>query len=182
MKRFLTLCSLALVTASCVSTNTTTQSLSCPKCDAPPVERDAAVRKTLLSSVTALEGRWEVLNQDEPYFIEFQTSSGGSVVREIMGPGTPHEMTNMYSLDGNSLVMTHYCGAGNQPHMRVTQIKNDQLVFASEGVSDLASPETFYMANMTITFIDDDHISESWRGLTDGDESEMPVFEMQRVK
>jgi hypothetical protein len=149
--------------------------------DARP-ERDKAKREALLSAVAQLAGRWEVLDQEEPAFIEFAVSSGGSAVVETMFPGTPHEMTNMYTLDGNSLVMTHYCAAGNQPHMRASELRSGELAFTSFGVSDLASPNDSYMADMTITFIDDTRVNETWRGLAGGEESEMPVFKLQRVR
>lgn len=147
-----------------------------------PAPADPELRDELFSSVAALVGRWEVQDQEEPSFIEFELSSNNSVVRETMFPNTPHEMTNMYSLDGNSIVMTHYCGAGNQPHMRAVEVKDDKLVFASDGVSDLETPESFFMANMTLSFLDWDHVNESWHGVTAGEDSEMPVFRLVRVK
>jgi len=156
-------------------------------CQSPPADgngpapRDEAQRTRLPESVTALEGRWRVLGETEPTFIDFQVSSAGSAVREIMFPGSEHEMTNMYTLDGNSLVMTHYCGAGNQPHMRADAIEEGRLAFASFGVSDLATPETFYMAEMTLHFVDDDHVDEHWKGVTAGEPSEVGVFQLERV-
>ncbi len=45
-----------------------------------------------------------------------------------MYPGMEHEMTNMYTLDGNTLVMTHYCAGGNQPRMRATGVENGRVV------------------------------------------------------
>ena len=43
--------------------------------------------------------------------IEFRVTSAGSVVQETMFPGSDHEMVNMYSVDGDKLLMTHYCAA-----------------------------------------------------------------------
>ena len=52
---------------------------------------------------------------------EIQVSAAGTVVMETMAPGTDHEMINMYHLDGEDLVLTHYCAGGNQPpHPRQT--------------------------------------------------------------
>ena len=63
--------------------------------------------------------------------IQFMIASGGTVVEEVQFPGSPHEMRSLYYMEGNDLVMTHYCGIGNQPHMRLDTAKStpSQLVF-----------------------------------------------------
>ena len=52
---------------------------------------------------------------------EFRVSAAGTVVMEMMGPGTDYEMINMYHLDGDDLVLTHYCAGGNQPTMKLNR-------------------------------------------------------------
>ncbi len=67
----------------------------------------------------------------------FKLLSGGSAVRETMFPGTDHEMTNMYHLDGHDLVLTHYCAEGNQSRMRAKPGgKNNVLEFKFESFMD----------------------------------------------
>jgi len=145
-------------------------------------ERDAELRSALFDTVAALEGRWELAGPDGPQYIEFQVSSNGSAVREVMFPGTESEMTNMYTLDGNSLVMTHYCAGGNQPHMRATSLEDGRIAFTAFGVSDLTSPDALYMGDMTLFIRDEDHIEEHWRAFADGEIDHMPAFELTRVR
>lgn len=77
----------------------------------------------LLGKVKTLEGEWTLTGPDgQPGSIVFKTSSAGSVVRETMFPGQPHEMTNVYHMDGPTCVVTHYCAAGNQPRMRAAKL------------------------------------------------------------
>src|SRR5262245_23553537 len=98
--------------------------------EAPHETHDAHVRQPLLDSVKALEGTWESKGPDGKVQVcEFKVSSAGSVVREIMFPGTPHEMTNVYSLDGNGLALTHYCAMGNQPHLRASAREGNKIDF-----------------------------------------------------
>jgi len=139
------------------------------------VPTDPTVRAPLLDAVASLAGHWKGTAPDG--------SSGGSAVREIMLPATPSEMTNMYTLDGNGLVMTHYCAAGNQPHMRATAIGGDRIVFESVGVSDLKSEDEVYMGAMTLVIRDADHIEQHWYSYRAGvrDESHDMVFEMERI-
>src|SRR5258708_405565 len=69
--------------------------------------------------LSRLEGTWESDKPGEdgkPQVVIFHTTSGKSVVMETMFPGSGHEMLNTYHLDGDALVMTHYCAMGNQPH------------------------------------------------------------------
>ena len=147
---------------------------------APP--RDEALRGELFGAVAALEGRWQLAGPGEASIIEFRTTAAGSAVCEVMFPGSESEMVNMYTLEGNSLVMTHYCAAGNQPRMRASQLLDGRLEFTSIAVSDLASPDEVYMADMTLVILDEDHIEQHWRAVQGGEVDHMPVFELERVR
>jgi len=144
-------------------------------------EHDAAKRATLMEAVAGLEGRWMMEGEEGAAYVEFTTSSSGTAVRELMFPGTEHEMTNMYTLDGNGLVMTHYCAHGNQPHMRATAFADGRLEFTSMGVHDLDSPDEKYMGSMTLVIHDENRIEEVWQQLPEGDEPGTVSFELTRV-
>ena len=148
-------------------------------------KQDARLRQTLLESVKGLEGAWESPGPDgKPMRIEFHTSSNGSIVRELMFPGTPHEMTNVYHLDGDGLVVTHYCAMGNQPRMRATRRDGKELAFHCESVSDLDQPDEMYMGELTLELTDADHLTEHWRTFSQGKQlKEHAVdFSLARVK
>ena len=81
--------------------------------------------QTAFDELKSLAGTWrgeiegeggeaEAEKMDEAIH-EFRVSAAGTVVMETMGPGTEHEMINMYHIDGDDLVLTHYCAGGNQP-------------------------------------------------------------------
>jgi hypothetical protein len=146
------------------------------------VEVDPAQRAELLAAVSGLQGRWVMQTPDGPAYTEFALTSSGSAVRETMFPGTPHEMTNMYALDGNSLVLTHYCAGGNQPRMRAERLVDGRLEFLPDGVGDLKAPDELYMGAMTLVRIDADHIEERWVAYNQGEEDHSPVFTLERVK
>ena len=90
-------------------------------------------------------------------------------------------MTNMYTLDGNSMVMTHYCGGGNQPRMRATEFDGRRLEFRSVSVSDLKNAGDSYMGEMTLVFVDDNYVEQHWTSIENGETSEMGVFQLTRV-
>jgi hypothetical protein len=100
---------------------------------------------------------------------EFKVCSGGTAVREIMALGTPNEMTNMYRLEGNALVVTHYCAMGNQPEMHAFAPEGNQLMFVCDHVSDLDAPDEEYMGGLTLVFADADHLRELWSTCKQGE-------------
>src|SRR5687767_8046413 len=68
--------------------------------------------------LTSLAGTWETLVDNRQTGIATYTvTGGGKVVLEVMGG-----MATAYHVDKDTLMMTHYCGAGNQPRMRAMTI------------------------------------------------------------
>jgi hypothetical protein len=140
---------------------------ACQSTGTPAVDETA--RKDLFATVTALEGTWQRSDATgATSTAEFKVSSGGTAVVETMFPGTPHEMTNMYTLDGNGLVLTHYCAGGNQPSMRATAKAGNELPFQFESVRDLDSDDETYMGAMTLVFLPDGTLEQRWIGMQDG--------------
>ena len=45
----------------------------------------------------------------------YGVTAAGTAVMEALFPETDHEMLTVYHLEGNDLVLTHYCAMGNQP-------------------------------------------------------------------
>jgi hypothetical protein len=123
----------------------------------------------LLGQVKSLEGEWIVTGPDgKPGVIVFKTSSAGSVVREIMFPGQDHEMTNVYHMDGPTCVVTHFCAAGNQPRMRATKAEGNAIAFNFDSVSNLSTADEQYMGGLTLTFVDKNHVKQTWKHYASG--------------
>ena len=167
---------LSLITLSLIA------SAACQASGPVVVEVDPVQREALLGAVRALEGSWALGEGEHAGVIEFQLTSNGSVVRELMFPGDEHEMTNMYSLDGNSLVMTHYCSVGNQPRMRATAVEGNRIVFESDGVGDLKAADEHYMGAMTLVLVDDDTIEQHWVSFNSADDSTHTPFKLKRMR
>jgi len=141
-----------------------------------------AQKEVLLDRVKSLAGTWEMVGQDgQKATIVYQVSAKGSAVREIMFPGSEHEMTNMYTMDGPDLLMTHYCAMGNQPHMRAAAGKSDRIEFKTAGVSNLTAADQMFMGQMTLVFVDANHIRQEWRSIKDGKlEGDHAKFDLTR--
>lgn len=146
---------------------------------------DAQVAATL-GRVKSLAGTWTMPGPDGKLVVAsvFAVSSNGSVVREIMFPGSPHEMTNVYHMDGPDLIMTHYCAAGNQPRMRCRPAgaSSTRLVFTPDSVTNLHDAQGGYMAAMTIEFKPDGTVTQKWTERKNGKDGEHANFDLTRQK
>jgi len=109
-----------------------------------------------------LEGNWAGKNQQgQPIQVTFRLTAGGSaLMSEILGRG-PENMITMFHMDGDRLLMTHYCGAGNQPRMKV--ISSDAKSVSFEFVDGTnIGPGDGHMQHVTFTQPDADHHIEEW--------------------
>src|SRR4051794_5997192 len=67
-----------------------------------------------------LEGSWEGTFEGQPMQVTLRvTSNGNALMHEMRGAG-PDDPITMLHLDGDRLLLTHYCDAGNQPRMVAT--------------------------------------------------------------
>ncbi len=114
--------------------------------------------------------------------ISYQVISNGNTVMETMKAedGSPF-MVTMYHHDGDSLVATHYCALGNQPRMRAKSADGKQIVFKFVDVTNLASPDAAHIHDLTLTFLDADHLTQEWTHRAKGKDG-MAVFKLTRVK
>ena len=128
-----------------------------------------------------LEGNWAGTNsQGQPLQVTFRLTAGGSaLMSEIMGKG-PENMITMFHMDGDRLLMTHYCGAGNQPRMKVVSSDAKSVSFEFFDGTNIA-PGDGHMQHVTFSQPDADHHIEEWVFLDHGKETK-EVFTLARVK
>lgn len=137
----------------------------------------------LLDQVKALEGEWVTTDEKGQAIVAsiFKVSSGGSAVREIMFPGTGHEMTNMYHMDGSDLVVTHYCAAGNQPTMRARRGAEKSVIeCVLDRVTDWRGDQQPYMGGLTMRILEKDHLTQDWTSFEAGKAPQVTHFDLRR--
>ena len=149
----------------------------------PTAEHDA----TMLGQISDLLGDWEMTDEEgtRHHAATFAMTAGGSAVREIMFPGGDHEMTNLYHMDGENLVITHYCAAGNQPRMVASKVAQTDdgtvFYFEFESVSNLRESHDHYMGDMTLTILKDGGLRQDWRSFDrDGNLTDPMTFMLSR--
>jgi hypothetical protein len=128
-----------------------------------------------------LDGMWEGKDpQGQDVKVSYRSTSGGSaLMSEIMGK---EDMITMFHLDGDRVLMTHYCGAGNQPRMKATASPDGETItFDFLDATNLASADAGHMHRMVLTLIDPNHHTEEWTFLDHGKEMK-ETFALQRKK
>jgi hypothetical protein len=128
-----------------------------------------------------LEGNWSGKNQQgRPIQVTFRLTAGGSaLMSETLGRG-PENMITMFHMDGDRLLMTHYCGAGNQPRMKVIGADAKSVSFEFMDGTNIA-PGDGHMQRVTFTQPDASHHIEEWTFLDHGKELK-ELFTLERVK
>ena len=140
-----------------------------------------------LEMLKSLAGTWIKLDEagkptDEVVSV-YTVTAAGSVVQEVMFPGTEHEMVTMYHQDGANLVLTHYCAQGNQPHLKaVSAAERGELVFECQGGTNMASENDPHMHAMRIMFLGDDRLKSHWTQFQGGKEGHSATFDVARQK
>ena len=139
----------------------------------------------VMSKLAALEGEWTLLDENGAdtgvVGAVFKPTANGSAVREIMMPGNDHEMLNVYHADGDRVLMTHYCAAGNQPRLTIMPAGDDRLELRFESITNLAHDGANHMRQADFQWHGPDRLTTTWYSMRDGKLSEeATVIELAR--
>jgi hypothetical protein len=114
-------------------------------------------------------------------------SRGHSLVHEMQAAGTPfdptkydHPVTMLY-LDGDRLLLTHYCDAGNRPRM-VARTSSDGKKVEFDFLDLSGGNEYGHMYHAVFTTVDANHHSEDWTYMMPGDKPMHAHLELERTK
>jgi hypothetical protein len=133
----------------------------------------------------ALVGEWEAPGKDGKLStISYSlVSSGTALMEKLGGHGMDAAMVTIYHADGDNLMMTHYCGANNQPRMRCAKpaAGSKSLTFEYVDSTNLPTPATGHMHRLVITFTGANHITHEWTW-KEGEKTTTEVFQATRKK
>ncbi len=136
------------------------------------VHGDSAAEK--FKKIKSLAGEWQGTRAMDGKTVNatYELVSNGSTVMETLMPSDEPNMVTMYHLNGDQLMMTHYCAVNNQPRMESVSSDGGMVKFELKDITNLAKPEDGHMVKMSIAFKDDDHITHTWTFKQEG--KEMP--------
>src|SRR5436190_10829213 len=133
----------------------------------PPKAANVAAFEQLKS----LAGDWEATSPTGIQKAHFELIADNSVLASRLSGGMPHDMHTMLHMDGEHLMLTHYCAMHNQPRMVLASGDDPKkLVFKFKDGTNIA-PGDGHM-NQVIFIIDGpNHHVEEWTYLAEGKET-----------
>lgn len=161
-----------------------------------PISGAEVDAQSIFDQLTTLTGTWQGVPEGEgeraadvaemrgEVVHKFEVSAVGTVVMETMNPNTDEEMVNMYHVDGEDLVLTHYCSGGNQPSLRLDREESTAgtWVFNFSGGTNLNPAVDQHIHGTQVTLIDSDHIESVWTSYVDGERAGEMTFHLVRSK
>lgn len=162
------------------------------KSDAPKSDAQKS-----FDQLKALAGTWHATVTTDPPVKEMGngaiadvslrvTSRGNALVHEMgeNGKDDPtkydHPVT-MFYLDGDRLLLTHYCDAGNRPRM-AARVSPDGKTVEFDFLDVAGNTKYGHMQHALFTFIDANHHTEDWTFVMKGDKLMHAHLDLQRVQ
>jgi hypothetical protein len=109
------------------------------------------------------------------------TSMGNALMHEVKIAGRPDDPITMIYVDGDRLLMTHYCDAGNRPRF-VGKIMPDAKTIAFDFLDLTGSNEHGHMRDVSFTVVSPEHHVEEWTFMAEGKGSIRAHYDLQRKK
>src|SRR5271170_4442088 len=142
-------------------------------------------------TLKALTGSWEGQVTTVPHEPEMDgklmqaslrtTSMGHTLMHEMTGTGRPDDPITMIVVDGDRLLLTHYCDADNRPRM-VGKMSPDGKTVEFEFLDVTGNLQYGHMQHAVFTIVDANHHTEDWTYMEPGDKPVHAHFDLQRTK
>ncbi|HEY1342734.1 MAG TPA: hypothetical protein VGF59_34765 [Bryobacteraceae bacterium] len=122
------------------------------------------------SRLKMLVGEWEAESEGRKVHLSYELIAGGTALVERDTGERMAPMLTVYHIDGQRLMLTHYCMAGNQPRMVAGPLdaKTGEIEFRFLDATNLASPNAGHMHHARMRVIDNDHLESEWNYYEDG--------------
>ena len=140
----------------------------------PSVPSTPELARAAFQRFQSLEGAWE--GRSTKGWVEslrYQSIAAGSTVLETSLDAHPGEaMATAFYLDGDRLLLTHYCVAKNQPRLEATAFADGgrTVVFTFQDGGNIPTRDRGHMDRAVFTFETDGRVRSQWTWYQDGKE------------
>jgi hypothetical protein len=164
-----------------------------PDAQNPAAQSDAQKSFTKLKT---LAGTWHATVTTDPPMKEMGNGAMGDVTLRVTSRGNAlvHEMgetgkddptkydhpVTMFYLDGDRLLLTHYCDAGNRPRM-AARVSPDGKTVEFDFLDVAGNTQYGHMSHAVFTLIDANHHTEDWTFTMKGDKLMHAHMDLQRA-
>jgi hypothetical protein len=152
----------------------------------PQPTTTAASAKATFERLKRMEGVWRgqsTRGWNEE--IRMKVIAGGSAILQTSFDAHPGEaMATLFHLDGDRLMLTHYCIAKNQPRLVATAFDDEgkTVTFTFLDATNLPSRDRGHMDRVVYRFLDDDQYTSQWSWYQDGEERWLEVITATRQR
>jgi hypothetical protein len=154
-----------------------------PPADPPRPAGDEA--RAAFERIKGLAGTWEGRStKGWTETLRYQVIAGGSAVLETSFEAHPgEEMATVFHMDGDRLVLTHYCVAKNQPRLEATSITDGgrRVVFTFKDGGNIPTRDRGHMDSAVFTFDGADRVTSRWSWYESGNEKWFEDIVQSRV-
>lgn len=144
---------------------------------------EASTGPAAYARLKTLVGEWEAETNMGKVHVSYELIAGGTSLVEKETSDKMPAMLTVYYLDGDRLLLTHYCMAGNQPRMqaRTFNPETGEVAFEFLDATNLA-PGGGHMHNVKIRVADQDHLASEWEFYEKGQRKMAETAQYTRVK
>lgn len=146
-------------------------------------QSDARAQRTF-ERLKALEGTWYgKMHDGSPVELEYRLTGQGTSIVETFRKieSTDHDMLTVYHLDGDRVMLTHYCIVGNQPRMVATPGSDPNTIrFDFHDVT--GTTDEGFMHHALIKLDGEDLMHQDWTYRQQGKDVFTEAVEYRRVK
>lgn len=145
---------------------------------------DPSNANAAFDKLKTLAGQWEASSDKGKVTSSLELVSNGTALLERIKVRDEAEMVTVYYLEGNHLVLTHYCTAGNQPHMQAKAFDpaSNTIRFDFAGATNLANAGVGHMHTAEIKFLGPDAFNADWTFYRDSKPAFTEPIQFHRVR
>jgi hypothetical protein len=159
--------------------------------DHAPASAAPSEAQKSFEALKTLAGSWEGTLTPVPPVKDFSgarvkvmirvTSRGNALMHEMTIAGLPDDPISMLYLDGERLMLTHYCDTGNRPRM-VGKTAPDGKTIAFDVLDISGSTQRGHMSDAVFTIVDLNRHLEEWTSNYPGGKRMAGRLDLQRTK
>jgi len=133
-------------------------------------EPGATAARAGFERMRGVAGAWSFVAGAEHGRVTYTVVSDGTALLETVTNDEHGEagMVSVIYVEGDQLVLQHYCSAGNQPRMVSPGLDGDRIRFTLEGITNLTAPSAGHIHEAEFRFPADGTFESRWTWREDG--------------
>jgi hypothetical protein len=131
------------------------------------VHAESPASKAAFERLATLVGEWRGIADGQKVTVTYSLIADGStLVEEFLPPDRSETMLTLFAVDGDRVIATHYCAAGNQPQMvtgPITRSEDNPFKFSLTRITGRrSSDEDWHNTGLEIRLEDKDRLTQRW--------------------